>query len=114
MAALLFHLVCLEVVLPDAGALLAVLLYVPDTVLQELLAERARLQVEVEALRASTAAEVNSSKADLAAQRTALLDKEAVLGDRDKELAAGGRGSHCSLILSAAAEMFVVLSPPPR
>jgi len=48
-------------------------------VLQELLAERARLQAEVEALKASAAAEANSSKAELAGQRTALADKEVVL-----------------------------------
>lgn len=56
---------------------------------QELLAERARLQSEVEALRASAAAEVNSSRAELEKLQSALAEQQATLAAKTEALAAG-------------------------
>lgn len=56
---------------------------------QDLLAERARLQSEVEALRASTAAEASSSKQELTAQRAALEQQQAAFAARLEALSEG-------------------------
>lgn len=61
--------------------------------MQELLSERARLAAEVESLKASTAAEAVSSKAELEALRNKLEQQAAELVARTEALAAGRWGS---------------------
>jgi hypothetical protein len=57
--------------------------------LQELLSERARLQSEVDALRAATAAEASSSKQELATQRAALEQQQAAVSARIEAVTEG-------------------------
>jgi hypothetical protein len=59
--------------------------------LQELLSERARLQSEVDALRAATAAEASSSKQELATQRSALEQQQAAVSARIEAVTEGAR-----------------------
>jgi glucosamine 6-phosphate synthetase-like amidotransferase/phosphosugar isomerase protein len=77
--------------------------------LQELLSERARLQSEVEALRAAAAAEASSSKQELATQRAALEQQQASLLARMEAVTEGGWQAvavkhrlvaNCSLLLA--------------
>jgi outer membrane murein-binding lipoprotein Lpp len=70
--------------------------------LQELLSERARLQSEVDALRAATAAEASSSKQELATQRATLEQQHAAVSARI-EAVTEGRGD---MLLFAQRELL--------
>lgn len=58
-------------------------------VMQELLADRTKLQAEVEALRAAAAAEASSNKAELSATRTALEQQRLALEARAEAVSEG-------------------------
>lgn len=76
---------------------------------QELLSERARLQQEVNSLKASTAAEASSSKAELTAQREKLEQQQASLAARAEAVSAGACVCMCRALAERACLMPAAL-----